>query len=239
MAAESITEKAARIRRIVLRLKRVHPDARLALDFRSPFELLVALILAAQCTDEKVNEVTSTLFRKYRSPADFVRVSPTELEADIRPTGFYRNKARSLQRCCSALINHHDGAVPRDLDDLLALPGVGRKTANILRGNAFGDPAIGVDTHVLRLSQRLGLTRQKDPDKVERDLTRLARPGDWIRLCHLLQFHGRRVCVARKPRCPECQVAPLCRFPKKTKAEPRDTRSRRAAIRRPGLMPGD
>lgn len=239
MAAEPITEKAARIRRIVLRLKRVHPDARLALNFHSPFELLVALILAAQCTDDKVNEVTATLFDKYRSPADFVRVPSAELEADIRSTGFYRNKARALQRCCSALIERHGGTVPRALEDLLALPGVGRKTANILRGNAFGDPAIGVDTHVLRLAQRLGLTRQTDPDKVERDLTRLARPADWIRLCHLLQFHGRRVCLARKPRCPECQIESLCPFTKKTRPEKRPSRARSAAVRRPGLMPGD
>lgn len=234
MAAESLADKAARVRRIVTRLRRVHPDARLALAFRSPFELLVALILAAQCTDEKVNHVTKDLFVKYTGPADYVRVPPAELEADIRPTGFYRSKARALQRCCGALIERHGGSVPRDLNDLLSLPGVGRKTANILRGNAFGEPAIGVDTHVLRLSQRIGLSRRTDPDKVEFDLVRVARRADWIRLCHLFQFHGRRVCIARKPRCPECQIAALCRFPRKT---PVEKPPRQVAARRPGLMP--
>jgi len=210
-----------RVSAIITRLKRLHPDAKLALDFSSPFELLLALILAAQCTDEKVNEVTgSLLFKKYRSPADYVRVPAAELEADIRPTGFYRNKTRSLQRCCQALIERFDGQVPRTIEALTSLPGVGRKTANIVLGNAFGQPAIGVDTHVMRLSQRLGFTTQQDPDKIEADLTQVVPRKDWIRFCHLLQFHGRRVCVARKPRCPDCPVRDLCPYPDKTAATP-------------------
>lgn len=216
MARETLAEKSARTRRIVSRLKRLHPDARLALNFCSPFELLVALILAAQCTDEKVNEVTASLFAKYRSPRDFLRVPQEELEADIRPTGFYRNKAKALRGCSQALLDGMDGRVPARVEDLLSLPGVGRKTANILVGNAFDQPAIGVDTHVMRLAQRLGLSRQTDPDKIEADLTRVVRRADWTRFCHLLQFHGRRVCVARKPRCPECKIAQLCPHTGKT-----------------------
>jgi endonuclease-3 len=189
----------------------------------------VALILAAQCTDDKVNEVTTALFVKYRAPGDYVRVPREELEADVRPTGFYRNKSKALQACCQALIDRFDGTVPQRLEDLLSLPGVGRKTANILLGNAFRIPAIGVDTHVMRLSQRLGFSRQTDPDKIEMDLVRTARRPDWVRLCHLLQFHGRRVCVARTPRCPTCQIARLCPYPKKTppptRAHPRTGRT--------------
>lgn len=202
---------------IIARLARAHPDARLALEFSSPFELLIALILAAQCTDERVNQVTGqVLYRKYPTPADYVRVSVAELENDIRSTGFFRAKTRALQRCCQALLDRFGGVVPARLEDLTGLPGVGRKTANIVLGNAFGQPAIGVDTHVLRLSQRLGLTRQRDPDKVEADLTPQVPVGDRTRFCHLLQFHGRRVCVARKPRCPACVLADLCPFPDKT-----------------------
>jgi endonuclease-3 len=214
VASESITQKAARARQVVARLRRLHPDARLALDFRSPFELLVALILAAQCTDEKVNQVTKTLFVKYRSPRDYARVPRDELEADIRPTGFYRNKARALQGCCQAIIERFGGEVPACLEDLVSLPGVGRKTANILLGNAFHEPAIGVDTHVMRLTQRLGLSRHTDPDRIEADLVRIVRRADWVRFCHLLQFHGRRVCIARRPRCAECQIARVCSYPK-------------------------
>ena len=156
-----------RVETIIARLKRAHPDAKLALSFSSPFELLIALILAAQCTDEKVNEVTGTLlFHKYHRPDDYVRVPAAELEADIHATGFYRNKTKSIQRCCEQLIARFDGKVPGTLDDLVSLPGVGRKTANIVLGNAFGKQAIGVDTHVMRLSQRLGFSKQTDPDKI-------------------------------------------------------------------------
>jgi endonuclease-3 len=229
--SDDTLDRVKRVKAIITRLKRAHPDAKLALDYGSPFELLVALILAAQCTDEKVNEVTGTLlFRKYRRPADYVRVPAAELETDIRPTGFYRNKTRALQRCCQQLIERFDGAVPHTLDELITLPGVGRKTANIVLGNAFGTPAIGVDTHVMRLSQRLGLSRQTDPDKIEADLSAIVPKKDQVRFCHLLQFHGRRVCLARKPRCPECVVRDLCPYPDKTPATP--ARPRRPAFAR-------
>ena len=209
-----------RLATIIARLKKAYPDAKLALDFSSPFELLIALILAAQCTDERVNEVTgSLLFKKYRSPADYVRVPAAELEADIRPTGFYRNKTKAIQACCQQLIEQFGGRVPETLEELTSLRGVGRKTANIVRGNAFGQPAIGVDTHVMRLSQRLGLTTQHDPDKIEADLTRIVPKKEQTHFCHLLQYHGRRTCLARKPRCPECVIAALCPYPDKTPPE--------------------
>jgi endonuclease-3 len=207
-----------RVTQIIARLKKAHPDAKLALDFSSPFELLIALILAAQCTDERVNELTgSLLFKKYRSPADYVRVAAAELEADIRPTGFYRNKTKAIQACCRQLIEPFNSTVPSTIEELTALRGVGRKTANIVLGNAFGQPAIGVDTHVMRLSQRLGLTAQHDPDKIEADLTRLVPPKERTHFCHLLQYHGRRVCAARKPNCPACVIDDLCPYPEKTK----------------------
>jgi endonuclease III len=221
-----------RVSTIIARLKKAHPDAKLALKFSSPFELLIALILAAQCTDERVNEVTgSLLFKKYRAPADYVRVPAAELEADIRPTGFYRNKTKAIQGCCRQLVERFDGQVPRTLAELTGLRGVGRKTANIVLGNAFGQPAIGVDTHVMRLSQRLGLTTQSDPDKIEADLTALVPTREQTHFCHLLQYHGRRVCVARKPQCPACVIDDLCPYPDKTRPEP--ARVARPAFGRP------
>lgn len=227
-----------RVQTIIARLKKAHPDAKLALDFSSPFELLIALILAAQCTDEKVNDVTgSLLFRKYRTPADYARVPAAELEADIHPTGFFRNKTKSIQRCCQQLVERHGGRVPNTFDDLIQLPGVGRKTANILLGNAFGQPAIGVDTHVMRLSQRLGLSRQTDPDKIEADLVRVVPAEERTHFCHLLQAHGRRVCVARKPKCPECVISDCCPYPDKTppvtSPPPRPAFGRKVGTRRP------
>lgn len=223
-----------RVQTIITRLKRAHPDARLALRFSSPFELLMALILAAQCTDDKVNEVTgSLLFKKYRTPADYVRVPAAELEADIRPTGFFRNKTKSIQGCCQQLVERFAGRVPETMDALVSLPGVGRKTANILLGNAFGTPAIGVDTHVMRLSQRLGLTRSTDPDKIEADLTPMVPQKEQVHFCHLLQFHGRRVCVARKPQCYACTIDDLCPYAGKTPPPPQRT-PRPAFGRKPG-----
>jgi endonuclease-3 len=207
-----------RVAEILRRLERTYPDAKLALAYRNPFELLVALILAAQCTDEKVNQVTKELFRKYKGPEDFARAPQDELERDIYATGFYRQKAKTLRACCAALIERFGGQVPDNLDDLLTLPGVGRKTANILLGNAFGKPAIGVDTHVLRLAQRIGLTKQTNPDKVEADLNALVPVPQRTRFCILLQAHGRQVCTARKPKCYECVIADLCRYPEKTPA---------------------
>jgi len=212
---------------IIAALDGAHPDARLALDFESPFQLLVALILAAQSTDANTNEITPTLFAKFPDPAAFAEADIGALETAIHSCGFFRQKARTLQRCSRVLVDGHGGDVPRDLDALLALPGVGRKTANILRGNAWGIPGIGVDTHVSRLSQRLGLTKQTDPDKIEADLVRQVPEPRQIRFCHLLQYHGRRVCHARKPACPDCVVATLCPYPDKTPApaRPAPTRS--------------
>ena len=219
MAQRSTLDR--RVTTIIARLKKAYPNAKLALHFSTPFELLVALILAAQCTDEKVNEVTGTLlFKKYRSPADYLRVPTAELESDVHPTGFFRNKTRSIQRCCQQLLERFDDAVPSTFDALVSLPGVGRKTANILLGNAFGQQAIGVDTHVMRLSQRLGFTTQTNPDKIEADLTRIIPRKEQTHFCHLMQAHGRRVCVARAPRCGACVINELCPYPDKTKPEP-------------------
>jgi endonuclease-3 len=235
-APKSPIKNGQRMKKLIGRLRRAHPDAKLALNFSSPFELLIALILAAQCTDEKVNEVTGALlFKKYRAPEDYVRVPAEELEADIRPTGFYRNKTKGIQRCCQQLIERFGGRVPGNLDDLISLPSVGRKTANIVLGNAFGTPAIGVDTHVMRLAQRLGLTQHGDPDKIEADLTPIVPKKDQVQFCHLLQFHGRRVCVARQPRCYECVVGDLCPYPTKTR-RPEQRQSRPAFGRKPGRL---
>jgi len=227
-------DDARRMRTLITRLGRAYPDAALALAFSTPFELLIALILAAQCTDERVNQITGgVVFPRYRSPHDFVRAPTAELEAAIRPTGFFRSKARALQRCCQALIARFEGRVPDRLEDLVTLPGVGRKTANILLGNAFGQPAIGVDTHVMRLAQRLGFSTQTNPDKIEADLTRVVPRKQQTRFCHLLQAHGRRVCLARKPKCADCVVSDLCPYPNKTKPSPPQPK-RPAFGRRPG-----
>lgn len=191
-------------------LEEAHPDAGQALAYTSPLELLIALILAAQCTDERVNQVTRTLFRTYPTAKDYAEASQEEMEAAVRTTGFFRNKARAIRACCAELVERFGGAVPESLEDLLSLPGVGRKTANIVRGNAFGQPAIGVDTHVKRLAGRMGFSRETDPDRIEADLCRIVPEECWVRFCHLLQFHGRRICVARKPRCPTCPGLEIC-----------------------------
>lgn len=192
------------------RLEEAHPDAGIALNFSTPLELLVALILAAQCTDERVNKVTRSLFRKYRSARDYAEAPQEVLEMEVRPTGFFRNKAKAIRACCGELVDRFQGEVPGCLEDLLALSGVGRKTANIVLGNAFGQPAIGVDTHVKRLSSRMGFSRHSDPDRIEEDLCRIIPLKSWVRFCHLLQFHGRRICLARVPRCGACPVEDLC-----------------------------
>jgi endonuclease-3 len=212
---------SAPIAELIDRLDRAYPEARLALDFDSPLQLLVALILAAQCTDAKVNEITPGLCRRFPSAAAFAAASQEELERWVRPTGFFRQKARALRNCCSTLVERFAGEVPTDLDALLSLPGVGRKTANILRGNAFGIPGIGVDTHVGRLAQRLGLSANHDPDRIEADLALAVPAAQQIRFCHLLQQHGRTVCQARKPRCTLCVLDDICPFPGKTKIKPR------------------
>jgi len=228
-------QAAAPVPLLLRRLQKNYPNAKLALDFTTPVELLVALILAAQCTDKKVNEVTATLFCKYRSAADYAAADSAVLEADIRQTGFFRQKARSVQTCCRQLIERFGGEVPSRLDDLLQLTGVGRKTANILLGNAFGIPGIGVDTHVLRLSQRLGLTRNTDPDKVEADLTAVVPRKSQIKFCYLIQHHGRVTCFARQPACPTCFLADICPYPHKTKPAP-PAKRRPAFGRRPGPL---
>ena len=185
----------------------------MALNFRTPLELLIALILAAQCTDERVNQVTAALFQKYRTPEAWATANRAVIESEVRPTGFFRNKAKAIQECCRTIVTQFGGTVPRALDELLTLPGVGRKTANILRGNAYGQPAIGVDTHVGRVSQRLGLSAETDPDKIEFDLNSVVPDPLKVRFCHLLQAHGRTICVARNPRCPSCPIHRLCPYP--------------------------
>ena len=205
-----------RMIKIIGELNRAHPDAKLDLNFSNPLELLIALILAAQARDDLVNQITKGLFQKYRKVEDYAAVSKSQLEGEIRKINFFRNKTRLIRDCCSEIIKRFHGKIPDRLEDLLTLPGVGRKTANILLGNAFGRQSIGVDTHVMRLSQRLGFTRQTNPDKIEVDLTAIVPEDKRVRFCHLLQYHGRRVCFARKPRCPECAINTLCPFPEKT-----------------------
>lgn len=196
---------------VVRRLEKAYPDAHCALVHTSPFELLIATILSAQCTDARVNIVTAGLFRKYREPADYLKVPQTELEQDIHSTGFFRNKAKNIQAACERIEMVYGGEVPRNMEELLSLGGVARKTANVVLGNAF-DIASGVvvDTHVSRLSQRLGLTKNTMPEKIENDLAKLVPKENWIMLPHWLIFHGRQICIARKPKCPECVLNDIC-----------------------------
>jgi len=202
---------AARAPEILARLRQEHPDARCALEHRDPFELLCATILSAQCTDARVNLVTPVLFARYPTPAALAGASRSDVEEIIRPTGFFRNKAKSLIGMAQALVAEHGGVVPRTMEQLRALPGVGRKTANVILGNAYGlNEGITVDTHVARVSHRLGLTRHMDPLRIERDLMPLVSRDDWALVSHLLIFHGRRICLARRPRCPDCVLADLC-----------------------------
>lgn len=205
-----------RTRRIIDLLEKEYPDARIALDFSTPPELLLALILAAQCTDERVNQVTSRLFPKYRTAAEWAAIPREKLENLVYETGFFRNKAKAILGCCTLLVERHGGKVPSTLEALVELPGVGRKTANIVLGNAFGQDTIGVDTHVGRLAQRLELTSQTDPDRIEADLVPLVPEGKRVRFCHMLQAHGRRVCLARKPACGVCLLRRLCPYPDRT-----------------------
>lgn len=198
---------------IIRRLKREYPDAHCALVHSNAFELLIATILSAQCTDARVNIVTANLFRKYRSPDDFIAVSQRELEKDIHSTGFFRNKAKNIQAACRRIIETYNGEVPRTMDDLLTLGGVARKTANVVLGNAFGIPSgVVVDTHVSRLSQRLGLTQNKTPEKIETDLSALVPKKDWVMFPHWLISHGRAICDAKKPKCSHCVLNDICPF---------------------------
>ena len=211
MKKESSPGRRARCAEIISRLRHAYPDARCSLDYTNPLELLVATVLSAQCTDKRVNIVTKTLFKKYRTAADYAQAPPGELEADIRSTGFYRNKAKSLRACCADLVAKHRSQVPDTLESLTSLHGIGRKTANVILGNAFAKAeGIVVDTHVSRLTQRMGLTRQKTPEKIEQDLMTVVPRKDWIDFAHLLIFHGRRRCMARNPDCAHCEVNRLC-----------------------------
>ena len=202
---------AARAKKIIQKLRRAYPDAHCALVHRNPLQLLVATILSAQCTDVRVNMVTPALFNKYRTATDFANAPAGELEEMIRSTGFFRNKARSIRNCCRALVNQHGGRVPDTLDALVSLDGIGRKTANVVLGVAYGKAeGIVVDTHVARLSRRMGLTRQLTPEKIEEALMQIVSLADWIDFSHLLIWHGRKRCNARRPDCIQCEVAELC-----------------------------
>jgi endonuclease-3 len=214
---ETTRQKGARVVKIITRLKQAYPEARLALDFSNPLELLIALILAAQARDDRVNVVTAELFKKYRSAADWAAAPMPTLQKEINQITFFRNKTRSIQGACRILAEKFDGVVPDNLEDLLNLPGVGRKTANVLLGNAFGRMTIGVDRHVARVSSRLGLTKQTDPDLIEDDLMKIVPEQDRVKFCHLLQHHGRRICVAKSPKCPDCPINSLCPYPVRTR----------------------
>ena len=209
-ARRRVGPKRDRIRPIIERLAAAHPDAVIALRFRDDVELLVSVMLSAQTTDVTVNRVTERLFRKYRRPEDYLAVPEAELEADLRPTGTFRQKARNLRGAMRLLLEEFDGQVPTRLEDLVRLPGVGRKTANVVAAELGVTQGIVVDTHVRRLSQRLGLTREQDPVKIERDLQRLVPREDWARFPHLLIWHGRRICIAQRPRCQDCVINDLC-----------------------------
>jgi endonuclease-3 len=216
--SESLAEKKKRTGKILAILSETFPDAACTLDFKNPFQLLVATILAAQSTDKGVNLVTPGLFRKYPDAKSLASAAVADVEKIIKPTGFFHNKTKSLLGMSRALVERHAGKVPDDMDALTALPGVGRKTANVIRGAAFGKPAIIVDTHMRRVSGRLGLTDNTDPDKIEIDLQKLLPEDDWTRFSHTIVFHGRNICIARRPKCPDCPVVTLCPYPTKTPA---------------------
>ena len=197
-------------KKIIDILKKEYPKVKSALEYSNPFELLISTILSAQCTDERVNLVTKELFKKYKKPQDFVNLSNVELEKEIFSTGFYKQKAKSIIACCQELINNHKGKVPADFDELVKLPGVGRKTASVIAGNAFGIPAIAVDTHVKRLSNLLGFIDSQNPDKIEIRLKELLPESYWINSSHWLATHGRKICIANRPKCNECVIGDLC-----------------------------
>ena len=210
MAAESKADLKKRALWIADRLTKAYPDARCRLNFSSPFELLVATILAAQCTDDKVNEVTAKLFKRANTPEAIARMRQATLEAAVRPTGFFRNKAKAVRNMSRMLLEEFGGKVPRDMDQLVRLPGVARKTANVVRAAAFGFPAVITDTHFIRLSRRMGLTKNEDPAKIEADVAALLPQDRWSAFSHAMLFHGRAVCEAKKPKCDACVVADEC-----------------------------
>ena len=211
MPRETTEAKATRVKKIIACLQETYPDAHCELNFSNPLELLIATILSAQCTDKRVNIVTAELFKKFRSAADYANADLAELEDAIKTTGFFRNKAKNIKACCAALVEKHGGEVPRTMGELTQLGGVGRKTANVVLGNAFDiNVGVVVDTHVKRLANRLGLTKQTDAEKIEQELMQLVPQKDWTLLSHWLIWHGRRRCDARKPDCAGCEIAKLC-----------------------------
>ena len=211
MPRETSQSKTARLKKVLIALDRTYPDAHCELNYSNPLELLIATILSAQCTDKRVNLVTAELFKKHHSAADYANAKPAELEQAIKTKGFFRNKTKSIQACCRALVEQHGGEVPRTMEELTQLGGVGRKTANVVLGNAFGiNEGVVVDTHVARLSQRLGLTKQKDAEKIEQELMKLVPREQWTMFSHWLIWHGRRRCYARSPDCPNCEIKKLC-----------------------------
>jgi endonuclease-3 len=211
MPRESKANRTLRVAELIAKLKTAYPDARCALTHGNPLKLMVATILSAQCTDKRVNIVTKTLFKKYKTPQDYADAPQDELENDIRSTGFFRNKAKNIRGACAKIISDFDGKVPGAMAELLTLPGVARKTANCVLGNAFGiAEGVVVDTHVMRLSGRLGITKHTEPVKIERDLIELVPRDEWILWSHLLIFHGRATCTARKPDCDNCCISALC-----------------------------
>lgn len=212
-----MTAKKTAATKIVRLLEKKFPNVSLALNFSNPLQLLVATILAAQCTDKRVNEITKELFKKYKSAVDFGRVKINVLEKDISSISFYRNKAKNIKECCKVIAEKHNGNVPSEIDELTSLPGIGRKTANIILGNAFGKQVIAVDTHVQRVSTRLGLATSKNPDNVERELCEVIPRDKWTKTCHLFQAHGRLTCTAKNPSCPDCILFDLCEWKYKRK----------------------
>jgi endonuclease-3 len=211
MPRETVKAKTARLKKIIAALDRTYPEAHCELNHAGSLQLLIATILSAQCTDKRVNIVTKELFKNYRSASDFANAPLAELERAIKSTGFFRNKAKNIQACCRKLVERHDGKVPRTMEDLTQLDGVGRKTANVVLGNAFGiNVGVVVDTHIARLSQRLGLTKQKTPEKIERELMALAPQQQWTLFSHWLIWHGRRRCAARRPDCEGCEIKQNC-----------------------------
>ena len=223
------------------RLANLYPDARVELDFTNPFELLIATILAAQSTDVRVNIVTKALFRKYPNPAAFANASQVEMETDVKQTGFFRNKAKAVINCSKAIVERHGGEVPRTMEELVELPGVGRKTANVVLGNAMGiEAGVIVDTHVTRLSGRLGFTKRADPVEIEQDLMKRVPRGEWTRFANRLILHGRRVCIARKPDCPNCVLNDICPsavLPTADPPSPAKSRGRSARSATPSSSP--
>ncbi len=209
-AKETPRDKKKRVGKIINILKKLYPDAKTHLNFSNPLELLIATILAAQCTDERVNKVTESLFKKYRTAQDYANADLKVLEQEVKPTGFYKNKAKAIKSCCQVLVENYNGNVPDTLDELIKLPGVGRKTANAVLANAFGKEGIIVDTHLKRVTARLGLVKSNNPDKIEFELMEIVPKGKWTLFSHLIGEHGRYVCEARKPKCSICKISKLC-----------------------------